>query len=202
MKKLFIIAVMAVCCHTANAQRARHLSGDITIQPMIGVSEGILSGKYNNFIFRSDDPRTGLTIGAEGEYFTNTRNLSLSAALLYTQQGWMGKGTDPQTTKLNFINVPLMVNFYILKGLALKLGMQLGFRVSATEGGESVGDLYEGFNLSLPIGVSYEFKSPITLDLRYVPALTPINKDSNSDWKMRSDVLTLTIGYKFELLSL
>ncbi len=197
-----MIAVMAVCCLTANAQRARHLSGDITIQPMIGVSEGILSGKYNNFIFRSDDPRTGLTIGAEGEYFTNTRNLSLTAGLMYTQQGWMGKGTGPQTTKLNFINVPLMVNFYILKGLALKLGLQLGFRVSATEGNESVGDLYESFNLSLPIGVSYEFKSPITLDLRYVPALTPINKDSNSDWKMRSDALTLTIGYKFELLTL
>ena len=197
-----MIAVMAVCCLTANAQKARHLSGDITIQPMIGVSEGILSGKYNNFIFRSDDPRTGLTIGAEGEYFTNTRNLSLTAGLLYTQQGWMGKGTGPQTTKLNFINVPLMVNFYVLKGLALKLGLQLGFRVSATEGNESVGDLYEGFNLGLPIGVSYEFKSPITLDLRYIPALTPINKDSNSDWKMRSDVLTLTIGYKFEITSL
>ena len=197
-----MIAVLAIFCLTANAQKARHLSGDITIQPMIGVSEGILSGKYNNFIFRSDDPRTGLTIGAEGEYFTNTRNLSLTAGLLYTQQGWMGKGTGPQTTKLNFINVPLMVNFYVLKGLALKLGLQMGFRVSATEGNESVGDLYEGFNLSLPIGVSYEFKSPITLDLRYIPALTPINKDSNSDWKMRSDVLTLTIGYKFELFTL
>ena len=202
MKKFLIIAVMAVLCLTANAQKARHLSGDITIQPMIGVSEGILSGKYNNFIFRSDDPRTGLTIGAEGEYFTNTRNLSLTAGLMYTQQGWMGKGTGPQTTKLNFINVPLMVNFYVLKGLALKLGLQMGFRVSATEGNESVGDLYESFNLSLPIGVSYEFKSPITLDLRYVPALTPINKDSNSDWKMRSDALTLTIGYKFELFTL
>ena len=197
-----MIAVLAIFCLTANAQKARHLSGDITIQPMIGVSEGILSGKYNNFIFRSDDPRTGLTIGAEGEYFTNTRNLSLTAGLMYTQQGWMGKGTGPQTTKLNFINVPLMVNFYVLKGLALKLGLQMGFRVSATEGNESVGDLYEGFNLSLPIGVSYEFKSPITLDLRYIPALTPINKDSNSDWKMRSDALTLTIGYKFELFTL
>ena len=197
-----MIAVLAIFCLTANAQKARHLSGDITIQPMIGVSEGILSGKYNNFIFRSDDPRTGLTIGAEGEYFTNTRNLSLTAGLMYTQQGWMGKGTGPQTTKLNFINVPLMVNFYVLKGLALKLGLQMGFRVSATEGNESVGDLYESFNLSLPIGVSYEFKSPITLDLRYVPALTPINKDSNSDWKMRSDALTLTIGYKFELFTL
>jgi opacity protein-like surface antigen len=202
MKKIYMIAVLAIFCLTANAQKARHLSGDITIQPMIGVSEGILSGKYNNFIFRSDDPRTGLTIGAEGEYFTNTRNLSLTAGLLYTQQGWMGKGDGPQTTKLNFINVPLMVNFYVLKGLALKLGLQMGFRLTATEGNESVGDLYEGFNLGLPIGVSYEFKSPITLDLRYIPALTPINKDSNSDWKMRSDVLTLTIGYKFELFTL
>jgi opacity protein-like surface antigen len=94
-----------------------------------------------------------------------------------------------------------MVNYYILKGLAVKLGLQLGFRVSATEGNESVGDLYESFNLGLPIGVSYEFKSPITLDLRYIPALTTINKDANSDWKMRTDVFTITIGYKFEIIN-
>ena len=129
-----MIAVMAVFCLTAFSQKARHLSGDIIIQPMIGVSEGFLSGIYDNFSFRSNDPRTGLTIGAEGEYFTNTRNLSLTAGLLYTQQGWMAKGSGPQTTKLNFINVPLMVNYYVLKGLALKIGLQLGFRVSATEG--------------------------------------------------------------------
>ena len=109
MKKILMMAAMALLCLTANAQKARHLPGDITVQPMIGVSEGFLSGKYNNFSFRSDDPRTGLTIGAEGEYFTNTRNLSLTAGLLYTQEGWMAKGSGPQTTKLNFINVPLMV---------------------------------------------------------------------------------------------
>ena len=102
MKKILMMAAMALLCLTANAQKARHLPGDITVQPMIGVSEGFLSGKYNNFSFRSDDPRTGLTIGAEGEYFTNTRNLSLTAGLLYTQEGWMAKGSGPQTTKLNF----------------------------------------------------------------------------------------------------
>ena len=91
MKKILMMAAMALLCLTANAQKARHLPGDITVQPMIGVSEGFLSGKYNNFSFRSDDPRTGLTIGAEGEYFTNTRNLSLTAGLLYTQEGWMAK---------------------------------------------------------------------------------------------------------------
>ena len=39
-----MMAAMALLCLTANAQKARHLPGDITVQPMIGVSEGFLSG--------------------------------------------------------------------------------------------------------------------------------------------------------------
>ena len=46
MKKLMMIAVMAVCCLTANAQKARHNAGKITIQPMIGLSNGTIRGEY------------------------------------------------------------------------------------------------------------------------------------------------------------
>ena len=31
-----MMAAMALLCLTANAQKARHLPGDITVQPMIG----------------------------------------------------------------------------------------------------------------------------------------------------------------------
>jgi len=195
MKKFFLMAVMAVACLTANAQNARHSEGSFTIQPMIGIAAGTLSGTYSDFEISSKDPRAGLTIGAEAEYYTKTPWLSVSAALMYTQQGWETKANGKTyTQKLDYINIPVLANFYVAKGFALKIGLQPGFLVSADDKSS-----FESFNLSMPIGLSYEFKNGITLDLRGTPGLTAVNKNSNSDWKLRSDCSTLTIGYKFSL---
>ena len=195
MKKFFLMAVMAVACLTANAQNSRHSGGSFTIQPMIGIAAGTLSGTYSDFEISSKDPRAGLTIGAEAEYYTKTPWLSVSAALMYTQQGWETKANGKTyTQKLDYINIPVLANFYVAKGFALKIGLQPGFLVSADDKSS-----FESFNLSMPIGLSYEFKNGITLDLRGTPGLTAVNKNSNSDWKLRSDCSTLTIGYKFSL---
>jgi opacity protein-like surface antigen len=200
MKKILMMAVMAVACLTASAQNARHGAGNITIQPMIGIAAGTLSGTYSDFEFSSKDPRAGLTIGAEAEYYTSTDWLSLSAGLMYTQQGWESKYEGKTSTqKLDYINIPVVVNFYVAKGLALKIGLQPGFLVNAKAESTDNKSSYESFNLSMPIGISYEFKNGITLDLRGTPALTAANKNSNSDFKLRSDCSTLTIGYKFSL---
>ncbi len=195
MKKFFLMAVMAVASLTANAQYARHSGGSFTIQPMIGIAAGTLSGTYSDFEISSKDPRAGLTIGAEAEYYTKTPWLSVSAALMYTQQGWETKVSGKTyTQKLDYINIPVLANFYVAKGFALKIGLQPGFLVSADDKSS-----FESFNLSMPIGLSYEFKNGITLDLRGTPGLTAVNKNSTSDWKLRSDCSTLTIGYKFSL---
>ena len=89
------------------------------------------------------------------------------------------------------------MNFYVAKGFALKIGLQPGFLVNAKAESVDNKDAFESFNLSMPIGLSYEFKNGITLDLRGTPGLTAINKNSSSDYKLRSDCSTLTIGYKF-----
>ena len=167
-----MMAVMVVACLTANAQNARHAAGSFTIQPMIGIAAGTLSGTYSDLDFSSKDPRAGL---------------------MYCQQGWESKnGGVTATQKLDYINIPILANFYVAKGFALKIGLQPGFLVSADNK-----DAFESFNLSMPIGLSYEFKNGITLDLRGTPGLTAINKNSSSDYKLRSDCSTLTIGYKF-----
>ena len=198
MKKFFMMAVMAVACLTANAQNARHAAGSFTIQPMIGIAAGTLSGTYSDLDFSSKDPRAGLAIGAEGEYYTSTHWLSISAGLMYCQQGWESKNSGVTATqKLDYINIPVLVNFYVAKGFALKIGLQPGFLVNAKAESVDNKDAFESFNLSMPIGLSYEFKNGITLDLRGTPGLTAINKNSSSDYKLRSDCSTLTIGYKF-----
>jgi hypothetical protein len=72
MKKMMMIAVMAVMCLTANAQKMRHGAGKITIQPMIGFSVGTFRGEYTSGTITGNEARVGLAIGAEAEYYTTT----------------------------------------------------------------------------------------------------------------------------------
>lgn len=192
MKKMMMIAVMAIMCLTANAQKMRHGAGKITIQPMIGFSVGTFRGEYTSGTITGNEARVGLAIGAEAEYYTTTDWLSLSAALKYEQLGWEWKNAS--TVKLDYIDIPLMANFYVAKGFALKVGLQPGFMVSDNVNGE-----FKSFNLSIPVGLSYEFKNGITLDLRGGYSLTRVDKFDGNDFKYYTDGGSLTIGYKFEL---
>ena len=200
MKKMMMIAVMAVMCLTANAQKMRHGAGKITIQPMIGFSVGTLRGEEEvnggTVKYENDKARVGLAIGAEGEYYFSNGWFSLSAAALYMQQGWEFKGGE--TYKVDFINIPVLANFYVAKGFALKVGLQPGFLVNAKVGSTDYKDACNTFNLSLPVGLSYEFANGITLDLRGAASMTNLFKESgNTKWY--ADGGMLTIGYKFEL---
>ena len=200
MKKFFLIAVMAVISLSASAQKMRHSAGSITIQPMIGISNGYLRGEYKSgsttIKYENDEARTGLGIGAEAEYYTTTPWLSVSAALLYQQQGWEMKSASAY--KCDYINIPVLANFYVAKGFALKIGLQPGFLVSAKTDGNSFKDDCNTFGLSLPVGLSYEFKNGITLDLRGAAAITKLNEKSDN-LKWYNDGGILTIGYKFSL---
>lgn len=199
MKKIMMIAVMAVMCLTASAQNHRRSGGAITLQPMIGLSYGTLRGEYSTtsgtIKYDNDDPRYGLAVGAEGEYYFDNGWFTLSAAALYMQQGCK---ISSVTTKLDFINIPVLANFYVAKGFALKIGLQPGFLVNAEENGVDYKDGCNTFNLSLPIGLSYEFANGITLDLRGAASMTNLIKDSGK-MKWYADGGMLTIGYKFEL---
>jgi opacity protein-like surface antigen len=56
------------------------------------------------------------------------------------------------------------------------------------------------FDLSVPIGVSYQFKVPVTLDLRYNLGVSKVNKESVSGVDdSKNNVISLTVGYKFAL---
>ena len=197
MKKLMMIAVMAVCCLTANAQKMRHDAGSITIQPMIGFSVGTWRGETSGTTSTSNEARVGLAIGAEGEYYTSADWLSISAGVKYEQLGWKFKDVD--AAKLDYINIPVMANFYVAKGFALKVGLQPGFLVSAKQGSVDYKDDCESFNFAIPVGLSYEFNNGITLDLRGGYSFTRVDKHGGSNYKNYCDGGSLTIGYKFEL---
>ena len=195
MKKLMMIAVMAIFAMTASAQNTNREVGAFTLQPKVGLTIGSFSGEYVTVGGKVENKkRVGFTAGLEGEIYA-TNWLGIALGLNYAQQGW--KFNDVKC-KYDYLNVPLVADFYVARGLALKTGVQLGFLMNAKWDDLNVKDDSNKTNFSIPIGISYEF-SNVVLDLRYNVALSKVNKNATDNYKYRSDLVQITIGYKFEL---
>lgn len=144
MKKYLFMMIGAMLMTTAGLM-AQNQTGKLSIKPMAGVN---LSG-FSNATIDMYSMKVGFTGGAELEYGINP-HIGLSFGLVYSQQGAKiegsidGMGIDEYgqrwltSTKMdgklncNYLNLPLMVNFYIpaLKGLAIKAGFQVGILAS------------------------------------------------------------------------
>ena len=195
MKKMMMMLLMATVALTASAQNTLRDNGTFTLQPKVGI--GRLSGEWKTYSGVEDKSRIGLVAGVEGEYYA-TEWLGIAAGLSYAQQGWKFEGLgNEETTKLDYLNIPLTGNFYVAKGLALKTGVQFGFLMNGKVEDTDIKDACEKLNLSIPIGVSYEI-SDFVIDFRYNLGLTKTNKEDNGN-KVRSDLLQITLGYKIPL---
>ena len=235
MKK-FLIAAMTVAALSASAQ-SRFEPGTLTLQPRLGFTGSMLTNMPDLDLGLSKDldatSIVGCFLGADLEYqFTNS--VSVSAGL-----NWAQAGTGWEDAKINvsdeisatgasysikmkdikvqtsYINLPVVVNWYVAKGLAVKAGVQFGYLTSAktkltVEANEVVNiksdidqsckDEFNKFDLSIPIGLSYEFKKPFVIDARAIYGLTKVNKESvPGEDDSKNVVFALTFGYKFKL---
>ena len=193
MKKFIIAAVIMLVSTAAFAQ---HPAGSFTIQPRIGFS----AADFNNT--EDTKARVGLVVGPEFEYYL-TDKFSLAGALLYSQQGAEQEKYDV-TYKMDYLNMPIVVNFYVLKGLALKAGLQPGVNLSAkVDAGKGTenGNFEKGvkdFDLSVPVGISYEYCN-FVLDARYNIGLTKMFDEKIINLDSKNLAFQLTLGYKFTL---
>ena len=192
MRKVIIMAVLMLSSVAAFAQRP---VGSLTVQPKIGMNFATLT--------KADDSesRIGLVAGAELEYQISDI-FSISGGALYSQQGceWSEDGRT-ETNKLDYINIPVLANVYVVKNLAVKVGVQPAFNVNskakASQGDSSIQGSIEGiktFDFSIPIGLSYEYKN-IVIDGRYNFGLTKVSKYADS----KNSVFQLTLGYKLDI---
>jgi hypothetical protein len=210
MKKLFFTAAVLMCSLTAFAQTKE---GSFNILPKAGINISTLSNKDNAKV------KLGFTAGAEAEYQL-TKQLSLSAAAMFSTQG--AKSTTvfrevdnttkeirevdiKNTMEFDYINIPILANYYIIEGLAVKLGIQPGFNIIAkrkrTDGVEkeskNLSDLgvdVRKVDISIPIGVSYEFND-FVVDARFNLGLTEV-----ADLvKSKNRVFQITFGYQIDL---
>ena len=228
MKKILMIAAMMVATMTASAQ---YEQGTFSLQPKIGATASQLSNlpdldlpEFSQTLEKT--PTGGAMVGVEAEYQA-LKWLGISAGVHFSEQGsgWKdqkikvdGEDAKIKDTKINTTNilVPVTANFYIVKGLAFRTGVQFGFLTRAelkstveAKDGETTSrtsveqkctDEFKKFDISIPIGISYEFNNHIVLDMRWNQGISKVYKESEKGQKdPRNQVLLLSVGYKFKL---
>lgn len=199
MKKILVVAALMLSSVSTFAQ---HAVGSFNLQPKVGVSIANLTE------LKDTDPRVGVVAGVEGEYQASDI-ISVNAGVLYSMQGSkyeyeLLNQKYKSTNKLDYINVPIMANVYVTKGLAVKLGVQPGFNVSSSNkqevntfagSGSSTFDVKaKSVDFSIPVGLSYEYNN-FQLDARYNWGLTKAFENG----KAKNSVFQITLGYKFDL---
>lgn len=202
MKRIVLFTAILMATIVAKAQGEE---GDFTIQPKVGINLSSLSD--------ADKAIVEVNFGFEGEYML-TDNLSFAAGVIVSNQGakYDSSSAGSYTADLDYANVPVVLNYYVLPGLAIKAGVQPGFRVKAkakTDGASvDLDEMYgiiskatgeevkiNKFDLSIPVGISYEYKN-IVLDVRYNWGLVKI---ANVGDAFYNRVLSINLGYKFNI---
>ena len=224
-KKFFMAAVALMTALNINAQ-GRFEPGTFTLQPRVGLTGALITNipsiRMPGIGRIEHDATGGFFAGVDAAYQVNDW-FEVAAGVNWAQAGSGWKDTDFNVDgvsmkvrdlkiKTSYINVPVTANFYILDGFALKTGVQFGYLTSANLKGdfitdgvtekldESSKDDFNKFDLSIPVGLSYEFDNHIVLDARYNIGLTKVNKDTDPDYKDgRNLSFVLTVGYKFGL---
>ena len=146
MKRLKMIRTLILLVCVATMAQAQNDKGTFSIKPMAGVNVSTFSGGIVSDLYHT---KAGFTAGMEAEYGINNW-LGLSLGLIYSQQGAKVDGSvsgivteekgNRYLTKVqydgkiqaDYLNLPLMANFYIpvIHGLALKTGIQMGILVN------------------------------------------------------------------------
>ena len=187
MKKTAILSASLFLLFTATAQQAH-----------FGFKGGVnVSQLHFNDAQISSDSKVGLHFGVLAHIHTS-KTWSLQPELLYSLEGAKKVGNAGTTYNLNYLNVPVLLQYMFSNGFRVEGGPQLGFLLSAKTKSGNVTIDNNGFkstSVSIPLGLGYLTSSGVGLDARYVFGLSNIN-DSESGPTIQSNVFQLGLFYQ------
>jgi len=169
---------------------------------MFGVKGGINSSTFRGDgfgEFDNPDSRTSFNLGLLAEIPVSDK-FSVQPEVLYSGQGYdivSRNNANDVEYQLDYINVPVLAKYYLIDGLSLEAGPQIGFLVNSeidsNPGGDS-GDVplnedqFNKVDLSIALGAAYKFRGGFFVSARYNYGLSDVYDDSYSNLFKNSDV--------------
>ena len=198
MKKLLTLIATAFIALSVSAQSE---AGSFTLQPNVGFTYTTATGDWGE----GTDGAFALTAGVEGMYMVNEK-FGAALGLNYTgyntsQEVYTSLDGDKKEDDIYsnyYFNIPVMANYYVAPGFALKAGVALNILSTAKidgkdkNAGHDVKDWYKSTFFSIPVGASYEIND-FVFDARYNLGVSKVAEGFDGTF----NALTFTVGYKF-----
>lgn len=188
MKKTILTLLLASTAFIVEAQ-----------QLSFGVKGGLNLARLTDI----DHGKTRTSVFAGG--FVNIgldKSLSIQPELLYSGQGGKTDGYgifSGSTTKLGYINIPVMVQYRLVPEFYLEAGPQLGFlggaKVKSGKVTVDVKDDYKSVDFGLGFGLGYQFPVGVGIGARYMFGLSNVADVDNIDHK--NSVAQIGVFYTF-----
>lgn len=202
MKKYILLFVFAIVSVASHAQ----------VQVALGLKAGpnFASIDRKSSIGENYKSRTGFHGGAFA--LVKITKFAIQPEILFSQQGsevtLQGQNFEEN---YSYINIPVMLKFYLIGGLNLQAGPQIGFvtkaerdepvfdqvgNITSISKGQDVKDAIKGNDFSLGLGAGWDLPFGLTVDARYNLGLSKIN-DTPQSTEAKNQVFQVSLGYKF-----
>ncbi|HRI78514.1 MAG TPA: porin family protein [Cyclobacteriaceae bacterium] len=161
-------------------------------QVAIGIKGGINLSNLDgvNSVGVAYDKRTGYHLGAYALFkFTK---IGIQPEILFSQQGqnFTFNGQN-LSSNYNYVTVPVMLKLYLIAGLNLQAGVQVGFlssssgdvyntATSSIQTGQSMDSFVHSVDWSAPVGIGFDLPFGLNLTARYNIGISEVNKAAGS----------------------
>jgi hypothetical protein len=184
-----LIMALAIFCATTMYVSAQDIN--------FGLKAGVNFASLNGDDIDDLDGVTGLHIGAVAE-FGFSEKFSIQPELIYSTQG---ASLDDETLKLDYINIPVLAKYYIIEGLSLEAGPQLGFNINSEYEFDGETEDEEGVNtidIAAGLGAGYKLPVGIFFQARYNIGLTDVYEEIQGfQIDAKNNVFQISVGYMF-----
>jgi len=203
-KLLSVSALLFGAVTVSNAQE--DASNSDSMSPSFGIKGGVNFASISGNDFDNPDARTSFHAGVFGE-FPIAPIFSLQVEALYSGQGFKSDydggifgGNGKIEYQLDYINVPVLAKFYLIKGLSIEAGPQFSFKVNEEIDADANADdgdydlsKAKDFEFGVAGGLTFQTEMGLFATARYIQGMTEIFEDSDA----KNAVFQVGVGYKF-----